>query len=92
MIAGTAPVGSALLQGGQPSQHSGIVLPRGFTCPTRVRGNGLAQFQGIGLHADGDLGVSVGRVQADVPQPSPDDVHFDARLQQMNRGGMSAMS
>jgi hypothetical protein len=37
------------------------------------------------FHSDVDLGVAIGRIQADVTEPAPDDVDVDAGLQQMNR-------
>ena len=48
----------------------------------------LAQAQGILLHAHGDLGVAIGRLQADVAQPATDDIDFDARLKEVNRRGV----
>jgi hypothetical protein len=85
------PIGGALLQGGQPCQHAGIVLPSRFACPAHICSDRLTQCQGISLHADGDFCVSVGRIQTDVPQPSPDHVHFDTCLQQMDSRGVAAM-
>ena len=33
------------------------------------------------LHLDGDFGVAMGRIQADVSKPGTDDVDLDAGLQ-----------
>ena len=55
-------------EGGQPGQHRSIVLPGGFawsTCDDRI-----TQLQGFGLHANGDLGIAIGRLQIDMSQPA----------------------
>ena len=65
-------------QRGQPGQHRSIVLPGGFawsTCDDRI-----TQLQGFGLHANGDLGIAIGRLQIDMSQPAPDDIDLHARL------------
>ena len=50
---------------------------------------GLARLERSGLHLNGDLGVPMSRVQADMPEPRPDHVDFNARLEQMDRSRMS---
>ena len=56
---------------------------------THVCYNRFAEFQSVSLRADGDFSISVGRVQTDVPQPSPDNIYLDTRLQQMDCKGMA---
>ena len=46
-------------------------------------------FEGFLLHLDIDFCVAICGVQADVTEPPPDDVEFDAGLQQMDRGGVA---
>ena len=49
----------------------------------------LARLECSGLHLDGDFGVPVGRIQADMPEPSPDHVDLHARLEQVDRRGVT---
>ena len=50
---------------------------------------GLARLERLGFHLNGDLGVPMSRVQADMPEPSPDHVDLNTRLEQMDRSRMS---
>ena len=53
---------------------------------------GLACLERSGFHLNGDLGVPMSRVQADMPEPSPDYVDLNARLEQMDRSRMAPIS
>jgi hypothetical protein len=52
----------------------------------------VALGQRVGLHLQVDLGVHIGGVQRDVPEPSPDRVEVDAGTQQMAGRRMATIS
>ena len=42
---------------------------------------GLTRLERLGFHLNGDLGVAMSGVQADMPEPSSDHVDLNARLE-----------
>jgi hypothetical protein len=49
----------------------------------------LAGSQGFGFCSEHELGVSIGRVQADMSKPSSDDVYLHARFKKVCGGGVT---
>ena len=85
-----APVGTSCSQGSQPLKQRRVISP--FTSSVvsrRITHRRLARLERLGLHLNRDLGVSMGRVQVDMTEPGPDDVDFNARLEQMDRRRMT---
>ena len=74
------------LQGCKPRQHGSVISPRGLACASGC--DRFKQVQGIGLHAYGYLGVAIGGLKINMPQPAPNDVNLHACLEEMDRCSM----
>src|SRR5580704_6593622 len=77
-------------EGSEPFEELWLALPNWSSGrPRRRCRRDLARLQRFLLHPDVDFGVAVGRIQADVTEPAPDDIDVDARFEQMNSRRMT---
>jgi hypothetical protein len=72
-------------------QERGVGLPHSLSGCALVNAVRCAQLHGFRLHAHRDLGVTVGRVETDVPEPAADDVDIDTGLKKMHGSRVAAI-
>ena len=74
----------------EPFEQFWFALPNRSSRRPRRRGRRrLAGLERLLFHPDVDFGIAIGGVEADMAEPTPDDVDVDPRFQEMHRGSVA---
>src|SRR5215813_11147441 len=78
------------LQRLEPLEERRIIAPDGFStaCRSSLCGH-VARLERFRLHPQCNFGIAIRRLQADMAQPSTNDIHFHPGFQQMDRRRMA---